>query len=170
MLRAGHRLPQTWSHVRIVSGPFLFDVQVGVSVFCEPTTPLSLSGFARWSRAQPNLQEPRTAWLPPPRPQQSPATMRGYLSRAPRRTSSGAPMSHAILQALGLGESHSGTYLGHGEWSKTADAGAIESLNPATNEALAKVHASSAQDYETIVKRAQAAFETWRNTDRKSVV
>jgi aldehyde dehydrogenase (NAD+) len=73
-------------------------------------------------------------------------------------------MSHAILQALGLGESHSGTWLGHGEWSKTTDAGTIESLNPATNEVLAKVHASSAQDYETIVHRAQAAFETWRNT------
>jgi aldehyde dehydrogenase (NAD+) len=73
-------------------------------------------------------------------------------------------MSHAILQALGLGESHSGTYLGHGEWSKTTDAGAIESLNPATDDVLAKVHASSAQDYETIVKRAQTAFEAWRNT------
>jgi aldehyde dehydrogenase (NAD+) len=73
-------------------------------------------------------------------------------------------MSYAILQALGLGESHSGTYLGHGEWSQTNDAGAIESLNPATNDVLAKVHASSAQDYETIVKRAQTAFETWRNT------
>jgi aldehyde dehydrogenase (NAD+) len=73
-------------------------------------------------------------------------------------------MSHAILQALNLGDSHSGTYLGRGEWSKTVDAGTIESLNPATNEVLAKVHASSAQDYETIVARAQAAFEAWRNT------
>ncbi|HET6905315.1 MAG TPA: aldehyde dehydrogenase family protein [Rhodanobacteraceae bacterium] len=73
-------------------------------------------------------------------------------------------MSHAILQALGLGESHSGTYLGHNEWSKTTGDGTIESLNPASNEVLAKVHASSAQDYETIVTRAQVAFETWRNT------
>jgi aldehyde dehydrogenase (NAD+) len=73
-------------------------------------------------------------------------------------------MSHAILQALGLGESHSGSYLGHGEWSKTADAGTIESLNPATNEVLARVNASSAQDYERIVERAQTAFTTWRNT------
>ena len=28
-------------------------------------------------------------------------------------------MSHEILTALGLGQSHSGTYLGQGEWSKT---------------------------------------------------
>ncbi|MEO6967592.1 MAG: aldehyde dehydrogenase family protein [Rhodanobacteraceae bacterium] len=73
-------------------------------------------------------------------------------------------MPHSILKALGLGESHAGGYLGNGEWSKTTDAGAIEPINPATGEPLAKVHANSDADYETIVKNAQAAFEIWRKT------
>ncbi|MBS0431096.1 MAG: aldehyde dehydrogenase family protein, partial [Proteobacteria bacterium] len=73
-------------------------------------------------------------------------------------------MSQPILKALGLGESHSGTYLGNGEWSKTGDAGAIQPHNPATGEVLATVHASSAGDYETIVQRATAAFDGWRDT------
>ena len=35
-------------------------------------------------------------------------------------------MSAAILKALGLAETESGTYLGNGEWSRTNDAGTIE--------------------------------------------
>ncbi|HET7301324.1 MAG TPA: aldehyde dehydrogenase family protein, partial [Oleiagrimonas sp.] len=73
-------------------------------------------------------------------------------------------MSHDILKALGLSDVNSGTYLGNGEWSKTADAGTLEPKNPATGEVIAKVHASSAADYETIVKRAQEAFKVWRTT------
>ncbi|MGH8212095.1 MAG: L-piperidine-6-carboxylate dehydrogenase [Rhodanobacteraceae bacterium] len=73
-------------------------------------------------------------------------------------------MPHPILQALALGESHSGAYLGDGEWSRTTDAGTIEPRNPATDEVLAKVHVSSAEDYERIVNRARAAFDVWRDT------
>ncbi|AHX12695.1 aldehyde dehydrogenase [Dyella jiangningensis] len=73
-------------------------------------------------------------------------------------------MSHEILTALGLGASQSGTYLGNGEWSKTTDAGTLQPVNPATGEVIASVHASSAADYETIVKRAQEAFKVWRTT------
>ncbi|HVC17730.1 MAG TPA: aldehyde dehydrogenase family protein [Rhodanobacter sp.] len=73
-------------------------------------------------------------------------------------------MSHAILKSLGLGNELSGAYLGQGEWSKTTDAGTLQSANPATGEVIATVHASSAADYETIVKRAQAAFKVWRTT------
>ena len=73
-------------------------------------------------------------------------------------------MSHEILKALGLSAELSGTYLGQGEWSKTTDAGTLEPVNPATGEVIARVHASSAADYETIVKRAQEAFKTWRST------
>src|SRR6185437_1348639 len=58
----------------------------------------------------------------------------------------------------------SGSYLGQGEWSKTTDAGALQPVNPATGEVLGTVHASSAADYEIIVKRAQAAFKVWRTT------
>ncbi|HEX7341181.1 MAG TPA: aldehyde dehydrogenase family protein [Rhodanobacteraceae bacterium] len=73
-------------------------------------------------------------------------------------------MSHAILSALGLSDVNSGTYLGNGEWSTTTHAGTLEPKNPATGEIIAKVHASSATDYETIVQRAQAAFKIWRAT------
>ena len=73
-------------------------------------------------------------------------------------------MPAQILKALGLGSTNSGTYLGNGEWSKTADAGLLQSVNPSTNEVIAEVHASGASDYETIVARAQAAFATWRTT------
>jgi len=73
-------------------------------------------------------------------------------------------MSAQILKALGLDATNSGTYLGHGEWSKTTDAGVVQSVNPSTNEVIAEVHASSASDYETIVKRAQEAFAVWRTT------
>ncbi|PWK92886.1 L-piperidine-6-carboxylate dehydrogenase [Fulvimonas soli] len=73
-------------------------------------------------------------------------------------------MSHAILAALGLAETNSGTYLGDGEWSSTTDAGTLAPANPATGEAIARVHASSAADYETIVRRAQEAFKVWRAT------
>jgi aldehyde dehydrogenase (NAD+) len=73
-------------------------------------------------------------------------------------------MSADILEALGLGKTQSGTWLGNGEWSKTTDAGVLKPVNPATDEVIAEVHASSADDYETIVERAQAAFAVWRTT------
>jgi aldehyde dehydrogenase (NAD+) len=73
-------------------------------------------------------------------------------------------MSASILAALGLAETNSGTYLGNGEWSKTTDAGLLEPVNPSNGNVIARVHASSEADYETIVKRAQAVFQTWRTT------
>jgi len=73
-------------------------------------------------------------------------------------------MSAAILKALGLAETESGTYLGNGEWSKTGNAGTIEVVNPSTHAIIGRVHSASAADYETIVKRAQETFKTWRTT------
>ncbi len=73
-------------------------------------------------------------------------------------------MSSSLLEALGLAASNSGTYLGNGEWSKTSDAGVLQSVNPATNEVIAEVFASSQADYETVIARAQAAFKVWRTT------
>ncbi|KRB06970.1 aldehyde dehydrogenase family protein [Lysobacter sp. Root690] len=73
-------------------------------------------------------------------------------------------MTHPVLAALGLNDTESGTYLGHGEWAKTADAGVLEPVNPTDGEVLARVQASSQSDYDTIVERAQAAFAVWRTT------
>ena len=78
-------------------------------------------------------------------------------------------MIHPVLSALGLGADESGTYLGRGEWSgfdktRVNAAGIIEPVNPATGDVLARVHASSQADYDTIIARAQEAFAIWRTT------
>jgi len=73
-------------------------------------------------------------------------------------------MTHPVLTALGLSDNESGTYLGHGEWSQTRDAGVIEPVNPSSGEVLGRVYASSQADYDLILKRAQAAFTVWRTT------
>ena len=73
-------------------------------------------------------------------------------------------MIHSVLTALGLNATESGTYLGSGEWSKTGDAGVLESINPSNGELLARVQASSQADYDSIVEHAQAAFKVWRTT------
>ncbi|MDQ3289596.1 MAG: aldehyde dehydrogenase family protein [Pseudomonadota bacterium] len=73
-------------------------------------------------------------------------------------------MTHPVLTALGLTDTESGTYLGSGKWSTTSDAGQLESTNPTDGEVIARVQASSKQDYEAIVERAQAAFQVWRTT------
>jgi aldehyde dehydrogenase (NAD+) len=69
-----------------------------------------------------------------------------------------------ILKQLGLADDNSGTYLGQGHWSPGAGASRIESVNPTTNKVIATVSATSAQDYDTVVERAQAVFATWRTT------
>jgi len=69
-----------------------------------------------------------------------------------------------ILHRLGLASENSGTYLGNGEWSTTIDAGLLESVNPATGEVLGHVQASSAMDYERMIKHALASYQVWRNT------
>ena len=73
-------------------------------------------------------------------------------------------MTHPVLTALGLGDNESGTFLGNGEWSRTSDAGVLEPVNPTDGTVLARVQASSQEDYDTIVERAQAAFKVWRTT------
>ncbi len=73
-------------------------------------------------------------------------------------------MTHPVISALGLSGDESGAYLGHGQWSSSQDAGVIEPVNPSTGEVLARVHASSESDYETIIERAEAAFRVWRTT------
>ncbi len=71
---------------------------------------------------------------------------------------------HPVLSKLGLSATESGTYLGNGEWSKTTGAGVLEPVNPTTGEVLGQVHASSGEDYETLMQRAEAAFQVWRKT------
>jgi aldehyde dehydrogenase (NAD+) len=73
-------------------------------------------------------------------------------------------MSASILQSLGLAELNSGTYLGNGQWSTSTSAGVIESVNPSSNEVIARVNATSAADYETMMQRALEVQKAWRTT------
>ncbi len=73
-------------------------------------------------------------------------------------------MSAPILEALGLASIQSGTYLGNGEWATADAAGRIRSVDPSTNAVLAEVQATTRDDYETLIRRAQDAFATWRAT------
>jgi len=73
-------------------------------------------------------------------------------------------MTHPVLTALGLTDNESGTFLGNGEWSKATGAGVLEPVNPTDGTVLAKVQATTREDYEAIVARAQDAYRTWRKT------
>ncbi len=72
-------------------------------------------------------------------------------------------MSHTLLTALGLSDRNSGTYLGNGEWSQTSSsAGDIDVVNPSNGQRIASVSSASAEDYETLMRRATQAFAAWR--------
>ncbi|GJM08545.1 MAG: aldehyde dehydrogenase [Lysobacteraceae bacterium] len=71
-------------------------------------------------------------------------------------------MSNEILNALGLSADNPGAYFGDGQWSTTSDCGTIESINPATGEVIARVHAASEADYDRVITRAQDVFQQWR--------
>src|SRR5690606_21401604 len=76
----------------------------------------------------------------------------------------GDSMSASLLQALGLGATNSGTYLGDGRWSDATGAGVLRPANPTTGEVIAEVHATTEADYEAVIARAQEAFKAWRTT------
>jgi aldehyde dehydrogenase (NAD+) len=67
-----------------------------------------------------------------------------------------------VLRELGIQPVNAGGCSGPGAWTKTTDAGALEPRNPATGEVIARVHACSAKDYETIAREAERAFAEWR--------
>ncbi|WP_028917336.1 aldehyde dehydrogenase family protein [Pseudoxanthomonas sp. J35] len=73
-------------------------------------------------------------------------------------------MSASLLQALGLGSTNSGTYLGDGRWSDATGAGVLRPANPTTGEVIAEVQATTEADYEAVIARAQEAFKVWRTT------
>ncbi|PPU76708.1 MULTISPECIES: L-piperidine-6-carboxylate dehydrogenase [Xanthomonas] len=73
-------------------------------------------------------------------------------------------MSADLLKALDLAASNSGTYLGKATWSQATGVGVLQPLNPTTNAVIADVQATTPDDYELIIQRAQAAFKVWRTT------
>lgn len=68
----------------------------------------------------------------------------------------------SLLDKLQISENNSGASTGTDWWSKTSNAGTLESMNPTDESIIAKVHCASADDYEHIVQTAQDAFLNWR--------
>ena len=68
---------------------------------------------------------------------------------------------HNILDTLALGDSNPGTWLG-GESLETKDADVIDSYNPATGERIASVTATTADEYDQVIRSAEAAALEWR--------
>ncbi len=66
-----------------------------------------------------------------------------------------------ILDQLGLSSVNDGTWFG-AEARSDESAPLIESSNPATNELIASVRATSMEQYEDVVAKAQESFLTWR--------
>ncbi|TVQ32864.1 MAG: aldehyde dehydrogenase family protein [Phycisphaeraceae bacterium] len=65
-------------------------------------------------------------------------------------------MPHELLKELGI--------TGHARLSGPGPGGAIESINPSTNEPIASVGLDDAASYEKAVEKAQAEFKRWRAT------
>ena len=66
-----------------------------------------------------------------------------------------------ILDRLGLAAVNPGTWSGP-ESSEDADAGLIESVNPATGKPIASVRCTSAAEYDRLIDRARETFRDWR--------
>jgi len=66
-----------------------------------------------------------------------------------------------ILDKLGLESVNAGTWSG-AESMSSDSAPLIESINPATNEVIASVRATTADEYDAVVRNARAAFSEWR--------
>ncbi len=67
-----------------------------------------------------------------------------------------------ILAQLEIEPVNSGGCDGSGWWAVTRDAGLLDSINPATGEAIARVTLCSAHEYARIAKKAASAFDRWR--------
>ncbi len=67
----------------------------------------------------------------------------------------------SILNTLGLEDTNPGTWLGATP-EHASDADEIHSYNPATGEVIASVAATTADEYENVIREAQAAFVEWR--------
>jgi aldehyde dehydrogenase (NAD+) len=67
-----------------------------------------------------------------------------------------------VLEALDIEPVNSGAC--GGEWIAALSGGEIESINPADGAAIAKVQLAGPREYDQVVNRAVAAFDSWRMT------
>ena len=66
-----------------------------------------------------------------------------------------------FLADLGIKDVNSGACCGP-EWIEKPSGGELVSYSPVDGAAIAKVRMAGSEDYEAVVKKAAAAFETWR--------
>ncbi|MEA1882394.1 MAG: aldehyde dehydrogenase family protein [Candidatus Marinimicrobia bacterium] len=69
---------------------------------------------------------------------------------------------NSILNELGIKEVNYGACSGMGKWSSSQDGGLLASINPATSEVIGSVYQATEEDYERIVRDAEAAFRDYR--------
>lgn len=69
---------------------------------------------------------------------------------------------HSLLQKLHLTDINPGACTGPEGWLTDAAGAELVSLNPATQEPLAKVRMATKESYEAVVRAASEAFKTWR--------
>ncbi|GAB4135107.1 MAG: aldehyde dehydrogenase family protein [Planctomycetaceae bacterium] len=69
-------------------------------------------------------------------------------------------MFEDVLKRLGIQEMNSGVC--GADWFACSDGKELVSINPSTEEPLAKVRTASRNDYEQLVAESQAVFEQWR--------
>ena len=68
----------------------------------------------------------------------------------------------ALLDKLGLENVNAGACTGPDGWITDRKGKEIESLNPTTNEPIAKIVQTTPDSYETVMAHAHAAFQSWR--------
>ncbi|MFP4209183.1 MAG: aldehyde dehydrogenase family protein, partial [Wenzhouxiangella sp.] len=67
-----------------------------------------------------------------------------------------------ILARLGIPELQPGACFGPGQWAEPAPERAFEAINPATGQAIGRISAASAADYERVITTAQEAAAAWK--------
>ena len=71
-------------------------------------------------------------------------------------------MNLAFLNKLGIEAFNPGACLGLDDWSRTTDAGVIETINPSNGKVIARVYGAGKADYERIIGAARESFVAWR--------
>ena len=66
-----------------------------------------------------------------------------------------------ILDSLDLEAVNPGTWYGS-ESSEDTSAELIKSINPANGEVIASVRSTNAEEFETLIRKAEESFLTWR--------
>lgn len=67
-----------------------------------------------------------------------------------------------FLKKLGIHDTNPGAYFGNEDWSRTTDAGHIDSVNPANGKVIARINSASEADIDRVLDRAREVFREWR--------